>query len=412
MELKNKQLVFCFPYRGAGGVNMLFLRLANYLSERGYDVALVDYLDGDMSRNNDKKIKVIPYFDDQKVYLPKTSVIIFQSMTPWSIFPMLEIDDESHVFFITTLPANFYPLLPGIFRKLMSGGGWFAKFVWKTVLISEYIKSKKFLDLITDQNSHVFLDSDIVCNIEKSLNVSFDNPKYLPLFSQDALKNEYIGRNKKDDCITLGWVGRLADFKISILNRVVDDAYSYANLRKKRINFLVVGNGKYEDDFKEKSSDFFKITKIDYISPENLDDFMLSLDMLFAMGTSALDGVKLGVPTVRLDYSYSKIPIFYRYKFFYEIQGFCLGENISGGCFCNGMHLFSDLIHMLDVDRELLSKKSYDFYRENHSISNSSALFLTHIKESNLVWRDLKNKRVLTSFLYSLSKVFKGQSNV
>ena len=64
----NEKIIFCFPYKkGAGGVNMMFMRLASYLSGQKYDVALVDYIDGDMAKNKDENIDLIPYFDDDEV---------------------------------------------------------------------------------------------------------------------------------------------------------------------------------------------------------------------------------------------------------------------------------------------------------------------------------------------------------
>ncbi|PLA75548.1 hypothetical protein CYQ88_00860 [Hydrogenovibrio sp. SC-1] len=382
---------------------MLFLRLANYLSRQNYQVAIVDYPDGDMANNNDEGLELISYDDDRAAQIPDNVILIFQSMTPWSIFPMLDIPPNTHVFFITTLPANFYPVLPGRFRTKMYEGGVIAKVLWQTFLLNEYLKSKKFLNLIERTRSHAILDANISCNLEKSLKVHLNSCQFLPLFSEDSRKNEFFESfEAPSDVIKLGWVGRLSDFKISILNRVVKDAFRFSNENKKKVEFYIVGDGEYASSLIDLSSNYFTIHRLSYIKPSELNKFMLSLGMLFAMGTSALDGAKLGVPTVRLDYSYLEIPKSYRYKFFYEIHGFSLGEKIGGSCFQNGFHTFDDLMVEWEANMSEMSRKTYEFYINNHSLSNSAKLFIDYLGRGDLTWGDLKNKKLQTSFIYSL----------
>src|SRR5690606_28464442 len=46
------KLFFCFPYRGVGGVSLLFMRLGTFLAEQhGMEVTLIDYADGFMAKN-------------------------------------------------------------------------------------------------------------------------------------------------------------------------------------------------------------------------------------------------------------------------------------------------------------------------------------------------------------------------
>ena len=46
------------------------------------------------------------------------------------------------------------------------------------------------------------------------------------------------------------------------------------------------------------------------------------------MGTSAIEGARLGIPTILLDYSYKSINGFYKYEFIYEKEGFSLGKKL------------------------------------------------------------------------------------
>lgn len=408
MELKDKKIVFCFPYRGAGGVNSMFMRLASYLHGNNYEVALVDYIDGDMTINKKQDIELISYYDDKEVIIPKNSILIFQSMTPWSIYPSLKIHESTNIFFITTLAANFYTVLPGCLRNIMYEGETIAKLFWNTILRNEYKKSKIFLELIESKRSHAILDSDIVCNLQRSMNIKLTEPRILPLFSQDVEKNLFLEQSKKEkNILTLGWVGRIADFKITILNHTLNDAFDYANKIKKEINFIVVGNGEYEGKLFDETSEYFKITRISHIKPSALDTFMLQLDVLFAMGTTALDGAKLGIPTVRLDYSYMSITKSYKYKFFHEVKGYSMGERIESSCFENGNHTFEELLTIYELENKKLSINCFEFYKANHSINQSCELLLSYIKDSSLVYEDILKRKLNKSLLYTLRKLVK-----
>lgn len=401
MDLKNKKIVFCFPYKVVGGVSLLFLRLATLLRKNGYDAAIVDYKDGDMAKNREKGLPLIIYADDKVVQLPKNSIVVFQSMTPWSIFPNLEISNDSNIFFITTMPQNFYPLLPGKLRLSMSKGALFAKFIWHTLLLSDYLKVKKFISILESRSSVVYLDEDIVCNLRQSFNIKIDSARLMPLFSQDVNRNIYLTEHKVDcSVLKLGWIGRLSDFKINILNRVLEDAFVYSTKHQKKIIFNIIGTGEFATVLKSFKSQYFSIVKIDYVPMSDLAFHMLQYNMVFAMGTAALDAARLGVPTVRLDYSFQVVADNYLYKMLYDAKGFSLAERIGSKCFNVGEHSFNDLMISLISDHVLCSKKCFDFYSKNHSIENSSKLFLKNIYASRLKWGELKNSKVLNSGLY------------
>ena len=65
------------------------------------------------------------------------------------------------------------------------------------------------------------------------------------------------------------------------------------------------------------------------MSSKNLEEFIREFDLIFAMGTSALDAARVGMPVVRLDYSYKLIGSNYRYKFLHQVEGYSLGDRIE-----------------------------------------------------------------------------------
>jgi hypothetical protein len=60
-------------------------------------------------------------------------------------------------------------------------------------------------------------------------------------------------------------------------------------------------------------------------------------------------------------------------------------------------------------DRFILSRQCFDYYNENHSIENSSKIFINYVTNSNLKWRDLRKEGVLQSILYNFWKIFKNK---
>jgi hypothetical protein len=412
MELKKKKLIFCFPYRGVGGVNRMFIRLSSYLKTQGYNTAVIDYLDGDMSINRDEEVELIQYDDNEKVYVPNNAILILQSMTPWSIFASLVIPKETQLIFITTLPANFYPVIPGLFIQKMYEGKILAQFIWHTILKSEFKKSRLFLKLLDKTNANLFLDNDIMCNLSQSFKIPFYNTDFMPLFSDIVDENKYIKNVKSNEKIfNCAWVGRLADFKIHILNYVIEDLYKYSNKNKTHIRFFIVGSGDYESMLLDFKSDFFTIQKKSYISPNDLDNFLLDLDLLFAMGTSALDSAKLGLPTIRLDYSFTSVRD-YKYKFLYETKGYSLGEHIGSKCYNEGYHDIDNVMHNVTTNKNDISDKTYKFYNDNHSLVSSVDKLIDKIYKSSLNWGLITKENLTKSNLYSLWNIIKRKKSV
>ena len=73
------------------------------------------------------------------------------------------------------------------------------------------------------------------------------------------------------------------------------------------------------------------IELIDYISPGEIENFLLlnEIDILMAMGTSALEGARLGIPTILLDIAYNEVRDGYNYQWINERDGFTLGDVIN-----------------------------------------------------------------------------------
>ena len=93
------KICFIFPYKGIGGVSVVFSQMAEHIATNlGYEVYVVDYIDGAISKQINKEIcNFIEYSDSFLTYLPENLYIVFQGMTPWSIFPNLVIPKNAKI---------------------------------------------------------------------------------------------------------------------------------------------------------------------------------------------------------------------------------------------------------------------------------------------------------------------------
>lgn len=330
-----REIYFCFPYRGVGGVSVLFIRVAEYLAAAGLAKCyLIDYSDGYMAMHRDPSLtELIEYPESATVHIPGGASIIFQSMTPWSMYPNLEVDASTKVLFWNCHPLNLIPSLPG-FRAITSRDTFLAKLVLNTVLKNFTIKVRRFLTYLLHKNAIVFMDGtnlQVTCDL---LGVTVKTPDFLPIPAK--LTPNYNGSRRIPDAsvIKFVWVGRIVDFKYYPLKRFLADLSIVAGKSEIKFELIIVGAGEYIDTLaKEVLKLRYKVLSvrfIEYIDNENLDAFILkNADVLLGMGTSALEGVKLGVPTLLFDFSYVNVAGAYKYRWVHQSTNFNLGEMVG-----------------------------------------------------------------------------------
>ena len=213
---------------------------------------------------------------------------------------------------------------------------------------------------MNDHNSIYFMDK---CNFDITsdfLNLNFEDPNIIPIcidvlgesISHGLVDNKYY--------LNLCWVGRIEDFKIHILKHTIRNACDFAITNKVRIIFHVVGYGKDIKTLKSQVSEnhFFELV---FQGAMNLDDlksfFNKKVDVLFAMGTSALEGGSIGIPTVLLDASYEEVSNGYKFNWLYESDGSNVGQFIGSSYFKNGKHHFSQIMRSVKYDKKGIGTK-------------------------------------------------------
>jgi len=403
-------LYFIFPYRGVGGVSLLFLRIAEFLADNGMARScLVDYPDGFMASHRREGIaRVLPYTDDAAVDIPADAVAIFQSMTPWSIYPSLRLAKETRVLFWNCHPFNLVPTLPGV-RQVMQSHLLFGRLMLNTLLIGYKLKIVRLINLLVQQRSLVFMDSTNHRTTEEYLALQISVPVYLPIPASPAAARTVSAIAKRDfrvSGVRVGWVGRVVDFKYHVLKRALIELNLLQPSCGVSISVTIVGTGEFAGRLKldAKRLENISIDFVEHISPGELDRYLLEhFDLLLAMGTCALDGAKLGIPTILLDCSYKKVPASYLFQWLHEREGYTLGDLIGSEHLNAGTGSMAARIQEFLLTYSTLSAAARSYVDANHDLAKIAKRLLTVVGESRCLWQEIEDAGVLgRGFVYSV----------
>ena len=404
-----KKIVFCFPYRGVGGVSVLFVRIAEYISSAGLAKCyLVDYDNGYMAQTRDPELtELLVYPESGKVRIPDNASIVFQSVTPWSMFPNLDIGQGAKLLFWNCHPLNLIPSIPG-FRHLTAGTSWSSKFILYTLLILFTVRVRKFLLFLIKNNGIVFMDGNNLRVSSECLCVKVKDPKFLSipanrastkLWNQDSLANP-----RRIDFL---WVGRIVDFKYYPLKRFLKDISEVLAVDSVSVTLTVVGTGEYYSKFvmDADQQDMVQVRFIDHVDTHDLDRFITdNASIMLAMGTSALEGAKLGVPTLLLDFSYSEIVGQYGYRWVHQTKDYNLGEllNRNNQYASQGTSL-SEKISEFESSADLISSREHDYFLNHHNLPVVAKQLVDCIHKSTCVYQDLNDRHMMgESFVYNM----------
>ena len=148
----------------------------------------------------------------------------------------------------------------------------------------------------------------------------------------------------------------------------------------------------------------------DYLEISQLKKFLKEeTDLLFAMGTSALEAGNCSVPTIVLDISHTKLTSNYNYKWLYEIDGYNLAEVVHKRFLGTGTHKIENVINEIFSNKDHIGELCKNYVKMNHdseSIFKNLELFLN---DSSLRWDELVSSKVLESnLIYKIYKYLLG----
>lgn len=389
-------LWFCFPYRGVGGVSLLFLRLAEELARTGAaDVTLIDYADGYMTRNRRAAgVSLAEYRDDGALAVPADAVLVFQSMTPWSIFPGIAPDPATRVLFWTCFPFNLVPPLPGA-RGWLQHRPRALRAVLVTLLRSYSTRICRFVRLLDEREAVLFMDAQNLATTEEMLGLKIVAPQFLPIPAPVAAPRRPIPPGEP---LRVVWVGRIVDFKAHVLRHALAALDALAASGDGGFTITIVGSGDHAAWLCDEARRFtaLSIEWIDELAPDAVEELLRShTDLMLAMGTAALDGARLGVPVLLLDIAYGPLHPDYRFRWLHEAQGFSLGDIAGRPGAPREPGSMAARIAELRVDPRNLGERTQAHFAANHALPSIAAHLIERAYTTRCHWGDLTARGLL-----------------
>ena len=127
------------------------------------------------------------------------------------------------------------------------------------------------------------------------------------------------------------------------------------------------------------------------------------------MGSAALNCASLGIPTILLDISYKEVKGNYKFTWLHNRDGYTLGDKLNNKNLYKNNQSLERCINEYLEKPELISKMSYQYVVENHSLERVSNLLLENIKKSSLSFNpNFTNKFLRKGLLYSIFKILFG----
>lgn len=411
------KICFIFPYRGIGGVSVIFCQIAEDIAKNyGYEVYLVDYIDGAISKQINKDVcNFIEYSDSFLTYLPENLHIVFQGMTPWSIFPNLVIPKNSKIFFWTLHYSNFLPVLPGL-RRYMKSNEFIFNLIAKTIMLPWFLKTRKFVKFLMVNNGVSYMDDDTYLYTKRLLSLNCSNPSFLPLphiIKYQSLKNDFKRIN--DNKIRLLFLGRLVNFKFFSLQLAIKKLSNYSKLKNLEAKVTIVGSGPYLNKVYELSKKYknLEFEFIENIPYKKIDKYIKGrFDIAFAMGSSALICGASGIATILLDISYEKVNDNYLFSWLHERDGKTLGDHMTSKHFSNSLDTFDKCIDDYLKNPNKISKLTYDYVLKYHSFKKIKDNLLNQIKNTKVNYElFLKHNFYKKGIVYFLFKKLFGSKH-
>ena len=388
-------ITFFFPYPYISGIPVLFANLTNYLlKDNKHEVNIIDYKNGALIRSckPNSKLNFIEFKDFESCIIDFETHLIIQAGLPYKLRQELKVTEKVKILQWAAHESNLVPYLSrfNFILKLQNSNLVIHK-IFKLINNKAYKILSLWVSKMIDRGSIVFMTQEIYANTIKYLFLkNTHSVTYLPNFSFG--ENEYneqiiLSKSKKiNHKLNLSWVGRIADFKIHILNYSILKLSNYAFKTQTKINFHIIGSGEFEKTLKlDCQNQYFEIIKVGALEKDIVDKYLeKNIDAMFSMGTSALDGARLGLPVVLLDQSNTKIKDGYIFKFLFDSKGFDLGHPVSNSDFEIGNKTLENIINDLILNYKNLSIKTLDYYSENHSIETVSTKLLNLINNNSL----------------------------
>ena len=365
---KLKKIVFFFPWKEISGGPIYFSNLANDLSKYdGYEVWYVDYSPGLSDNLLNDKIKKLKYCEPFR--FPQLGPITI--ITPiYCAMHIPNIDENSNIVFVNW--HNFCTQATVNMWRLSAK------------------ELQKFLSLINKNDALFFLDKShwLAQNKYVARGKEFKE-KYVPVKYQTVEQKslEYLVHAFE---INITILGRLSRDKVHGVINVLEQLERSKISWKK--NIYIVGEGEMRDAISTRiwKNDIQVIMMGTMVGNKLMDHLSKHTDILFAMGTSALIGASISLPTVIFPHNIIPFSI-NAFTWAFECKGYAMGwydEQIEE--LEIPTHSIDDIIKEIYIynKKDDYGKECFNYIKTYHSENISK--FIKCINDTTLTYREFR----------------------
>lgn len=395
------RICFYYEYKNiVGGLTSLLITLIKGLHKRNVEVVLFNHKNGLIQRELEACGIEINIIDLEEIDWKGIDKLIYGT----DVFVLTGFAEVFHRFFKVNPKLIYYNIddFLGNIGKYKFG-------------INPKYLAKKLLGELIKNDSLVLMDDTGIRRAAEKLQFKIEHPLFLPVPVSVPAENQYLKKEKAaNDTLRLTYIGRSVDWKLYPLKKVLDDLETANAGTKPKIVFTIVVDSianlkKIVDIEKYQSKNVCEIIVHENIRPSEINTLLLNhSDLNFAMGTSALESGKLGIPTILMDFSTKDLPPNFKYLWLYHTKFFGLGRDIEKSYTppVEGLDM-STLISKLYAEKEYIqiqSGKTYDYVKSFHSVEAIIDSLLHYAKGTTFRFRSAKSYILYYSALHRNAK--------
>lgn len=376
MKENREKVVFFFPWKEVSGGPYYLVRLANALSmDPRYEVYYVDYKKALTDSMRSERVNKIIY--SSKFKFPKKKPITLVTPIYWAhMIP--ELHPKSKIVFFNWHYCCI-PVLRDSWRISQDG-------------------MHNFLELVNKNNACFF--GDITHWLGQNTEDIKFKKIYVPIIVPEKKEIANLEVIEKD-IVNIAFLGRLCTDKIFSLLDLLESLNKIHNPNFRKIKVHIIGDGDEKHRLLEKNlNNNIELIFLGTVTGEKLNEYLMTkVDVLFAMGTSVLEGASLHLPSVIIPHNTEEFHC-EKYVYLHDSKDYSLGwfdtqmEELD-----LRVKTAEDILNDLYVEnkKRVYGELDYEYCKENH---RSNVEFLKRaLDESTLTYKNF-NDLALKQFYF------------
>lgn len=378
-------IVFYFEEKGYGGVGSIIINFIKSVHSLGVTVKVFNY-ENDVIDNTLKKQGLTNY---QIIDIDKTPRHLFGDYVNAEDVLVVTGFDVSLQYFFKKNPRLFFYNV------------WVDALVQKSFYRGVFSNERRYRQLLQEmlnKDSLAFMDQATVNPIREKVQMEVKSPQFLPITVEVPSDNTFLTKRRLSDnnIIKISYVGRAVNWKIFPLEKILIDIEQLKPHKKIVFNLVVDSKANLERliNLEDYSGENIQFNVFENVPIDELGNFLVENSHIhFGMGTTVLDGAKMGVPSVVVDWSYKPFPKDYLYSWLFQTKNFYVGDEMEAKFYVNnGTESMADILAIgYNPEAQLqYSKKCYAYVNQHHNLKENIERFNELINGASFRVRRLK----------------------